>query len=121
MGRPRASRIAVVAPASRTLSQIACQSISFSGNEKAVLFQDTASGGGKQEAAEIARRLRILQNNAALLHARIGVQRNLPVAPASAHGRGHGQRQRDDTYVGGAAFHELKRLRDVLADRKSVV
>src|ERR1039458_6271489 len=108
MGRPRANRIAVVAPASRTLSQIACQSISISGNEEAVLFQDTASGGGKEERAEIARRPGILQDNAALLHARIGVQRNLPVASAGTHRRGHSQRQRDDTYVGGAAFHELK-------------
>src|ERR1035437_1912895 len=111
MGRPRASRIAVVAPASRTLSQIACQSISLSGNEKAVLFQDTASGGGKQEGAKTARRLRILQENAALLHARIGVQRNLPIASAGTHGRGQCQRQRDDTHVGGATLHELKRLR----------
>src|ERR1035438_1015887 len=120
MGRPRASRIAVVAPASRTLSQIACQSISLSGNEKAVLSQDTASGGGEQEGAEIARRQGILQDDAALVHARIGVQRDLPVAPASTHGRGQCQRQRDDAYVGGSAFHELKRDRDVL-DRKSVV
>src|ERR1039457_5021570 len=98
MARPIANRIAVVAPASRTLSQIACQSISLSGNEKAVLFQDTASGGEKQEGAEIARRRRILQENAALLHARIGVPRDLPVASASAHGRGQCERQRDDAY-----------------------
>src|ERR1035438_8567639 len=118
MGRPRASRIAVVAPASRTLSQIACQSISLSGNEKAVLFQDTASGGGKQEGAEIARRLGILQDDAALLHPRIGVLRDLPVAPAGMHWRGQCQRQRDDANVGGAAFHELQRLCDVLAQYK---
>src|ERR1039458_215639 len=95
MGRPRANRIAVVEEASRTLSQIACQSISRSRNQETVLPQDVLSAGGKQEGAEIAGRRGILQDNAALLHARIGLEGNLPVAAAGAQGRGQRERQRD--------------------------
>src|ERR1039457_6260176 len=114
MGSPRANRIAVVEAASRTLSQIACQSISLSRYEETVLFQDAPPAVGKQERAEIAKCPRILQDNAALLHAGIGIQRNLPVAPTGTQGRGQRQGQRDDAGVGRATFHKLKRLRDVL-------
>src|ERR1019366_3108199 len=107
MGRPRASRIAVVETARRTLSQIACQSISLSRYKETVLLQDAPRAGGKQEGAEIARRRGILQDNAALLDARIGVRRDLPITPAGTHGRGQRQGQGDDAGVGGAAFHEL--------------
>src|ERR1019366_4209318 len=106
MGRPRANRIAVVEAASRTLSQIACQSISIPRHEETVLVQDALAGGGKQESAEITGRRGILEDNAALLHARISVPGDLPVTAAGSQGRRLSERHGDDPGVGGTAFHK---------------
>src|SRR5947209_6462287 len=109
----------VVKKASRTLSQIACQSISLAG-KKPVLLENAASARAQEEGAKIRRGPGRFQNDAALFHLGIGGNRNHPVTARGAHRRSYGKRERDDAGLGRARFHELKSLRDVLTQHELI-
>src|SRR5947199_7827343 len=98
----------VVKNARRTLSQMACQSISLARQGESVLFENAAAARAQKEGAKIRRRLRRFQDNAALLDFRVSGERDFPVTSLGAHRRGEGQRKRDDAGLGRAAFHELQ-------------
>src|SRR5437588_7173361 len=109
----------IVARDSRTLTPIAVQSTSLSGQKESVPCEDRAALVTQQDRSKQARRLdvrRRTHDRAALLHARIGVERNLPESPLVLHWRGYRERQRDDADVGRSALDELERLRHVFTE-----
>ena len=85
-------------------------------DEKAVLLQDAPARRGSRKARKSRAACGILQDDAALFHVRICVQRAPPsIAPGRAPARRERQRQRHDSGIRRAALHELQGLRDVLA------
>src|SRR5204863_3789457 len=96
----------------RTLTQIAVQSTSGSWKKKAVSLQDRAALVANQEGAHRLRGVgtrRRPENDAALLHPGVHLERDGPETPAVLDRRCNRQRQGDDPYVRRARLHELKR------------